>query len=470
MATAMHEGGSAQRRAAVEDGKEQQPEKTDTAVEAPEDSPAQEPSAASQSATPPQDLVSSEPSLQNPVSSEPVTLEPAAISAVGGAAPLREIAFIDSAVDNWQFLAEGVRPGVEVFMLRGDQDRLSQILDVLSSQRSGIDAVHILSHGVPGQVMLRGSVLSLETLDQRGGELARLGKMLSSEGDILLYGCNVGEGDTGAAFTARLARITGADVSASIDATGLTGNWTLEQATGPIEAKSALTESAMAAYDGTLENASSGSEEPADASPATAGETPVAAEEPSAAAEATASPATEDEPPVAAEEPDETPVVAAEELLAAEAPSETPPDGSAETIPQEAPEIAQDVHPSGAGDIVVTITAADLLANATDANGNSLSVVDVHLADGASGTLAEAGNDTWTLTPDADWSGALDLVYGVSDGTTTVETHTTLEVDPVADVPTLAVIVGEGVAMPSVDETATPGYTEYPLEHRRLPE
>src|SRR5690606_28436430 len=69
-------------------------------------------------------------------------------------------------------------------------------------------------------------------------QLAAIGAALNADGDILLYGCQVAEGDAGARFLETLANLTGADIAASIDYTGahfLGGNWTLEAATGHIQ-------------------------------------------------------------------------------------------------------------------------------------------------------------------------------------------------------------------------------------------
>lgn len=51
-------------------------------------------------------------------------------------------------------------------------------------------------------------------------ELAQIGAALNNAGDLLLYGCNVAQGELGQSFLARLAAATGADVAASDDLTG----------------------------------------------------------------------------------------------------------------------------------------------------------------------------------------------------------------------------------------------------------
>jgi hypothetical protein len=50
--------------------------------------------------------------------------------------------------------------------------------------------------------------------------LQAIGQSLTANGDLLLYGCNVAQGDSGLQFIDSLALITQADVAASVNATG----------------------------------------------------------------------------------------------------------------------------------------------------------------------------------------------------------------------------------------------------------
>jgi hypothetical protein len=112
-----------------------------------------------------------------------------------------------------------------------DRDGLEQVADLLFS-RSGTDAIHLTSHGIPGTLYLGSTVPNSQALGQYADLLHRIGSSLTiTEGDVLLYGCNVGQSDAGATFAAALAGALGADVQASSDITGppaLSGNWNLE--------------------------------------------------------------------------------------------------------------------------------------------------------------------------------------------------------------------------------------------------
>ena len=103
---------------------------------------------------------------------------------------------------------------------------------------SGLDAMHVISHGAPGTLYLGSTVLDSENLSANEGQLQAIGKRLTEAGDLLLYGRHVGQGQTGNAFINALAVVTAVDVAASNDvtrATALGGNWAIEQVAGNIE-------------------------------------------------------------------------------------------------------------------------------------------------------------------------------------------------------------------------------------------
>lgn len=59
------------------------------------------------------------------------------------------IVFIDSRVTNYQLLIDSLSELVQVFILDGNADGLSQIAAELQ-RRTGIDAIHVISHGSQG--------------------------------------------------------------------------------------------------------------------------------------------------------------------------------------------------------------------------------------------------------------------------------------------------------------------------------
>ncbi|RXN90332.1 hypothetical protein C7R54_12510 [Achromobacter aloeverae] len=153
----------------------------------------------------------------------------------------KEVAFVDTSVADYRTLEAGVRAGVAIVEYDGSKDGLAQIA-AWAQNNSGYDAIHILSHGSEGTLNLGADILNDATLSSATvqAELADIGHALNAGGDILLYGCDVAAGSDGQQFLDDLARITGADVAASTNATGdaeLGGDWTLEAHAGKIDAQ-----------------------------------------------------------------------------------------------------------------------------------------------------------------------------------------------------------------------------------------
>ena len=88
-----------------------------------------------------------------------------------------------------------------------------------------------------------------------------------------------------------------------------------------------------------------------------------------------------------------------------------------------------------AEDNALLITQADLLAGASDVDGDALTAVNLALL-GGNGALTDHGDGTWTFSPAANWSGAVSFSFAVSDGTTTVANAASLTVTAINDAPT----------------------------------
>ena len=163
-----------------------------------------------------------------------------------------QLLVVDASVGDWQTLVSGVGPDVRVVLLDSDRDGVQQLAQAVLSVQGPVSAVHVLSHGESGALRLGDRTLDGEQLGRYEAELAAIGGRLEAGADILLYGCEVGSGEQGAAFLSALARATKADVAASTDMTGARGDWDLEAATGTIEAAVAISAQAQKNWDGTL--------------------------------------------------------------------------------------------------------------------------------------------------------------------------------------------------------------------------
>ena len=147
------------------------------------------------------------------------------------------ILFIDSRVTGYQTLIDSPTEPLEVFILGSESDGLLQIAAYLLG-RTGIATIHIVSHGSQGALYLGDTVLDNASIASYAGQLAEIGKALTDDGDILLYGCDVALGDVGLQFITSLAQYTRADIAASNDATGsalVGGDWVLEAVVGSVE-------------------------------------------------------------------------------------------------------------------------------------------------------------------------------------------------------------------------------------------
>jgi hypothetical protein len=179
----------------------------------------------------------------------------AAIAPPAIPAERKEVAFIDTAITDWQVLAGGVRDGVEVVLIESGRSGLETMAQ-WGTAHSGYDAIHVFSHGSAGFLSLGTDSVTAEMLSGAGpqADLAALGQALKSDGDLKIYGCSVAAGDTGQSFIATLADITAADVAASDDLTGAAskgGDWTLERTTGQVDSSEVPLSSGID-YDGVL--------------------------------------------------------------------------------------------------------------------------------------------------------------------------------------------------------------------------
>ncbi|MBV1747412.1 MAG: DUF4347 domain-containing protein, partial [Desulfomicrobium sp.] len=160
-----------------------------------------------------------------------------------------ELVILDASVPGNLSLLDGLREAssgnvsYEVHQLDGDRDGFDQIGDILDG-RSGVDALHIFSHGSSARLTLGATTVGLPDLDRYGDELGSWGASFEHGADILLYGCDVASGESGVNFVESLASLTGLDVAASSNATGAalhSGDWILEVSSGQI-ATTALTD------------------------------------------------------------------------------------------------------------------------------------------------------------------------------------------------------------------------------------
>ena len=160
-----------------------------------------------------------------------------------GATPQKELVFVDAGAPNYQQLINdllkaqaGGRP-IEVVVLETGRDGVEQITEARAERRDA-GAVHIVSHGSDGSLALGNSRLNAYNLESYRDALKSWQAALTEGADLLIYGCGFAGSAQGREMVETLSALTGADVAASTDKTGISergGDWELEFNVGEIE-------------------------------------------------------------------------------------------------------------------------------------------------------------------------------------------------------------------------------------------
>ncbi|WP_426442478.1 DUF4347 domain-containing protein [Bradyrhizobium genosp. P] len=162
----------------------------------------------------------------------------------------REIAFIDRGIDDLETLIAGLRPDVEPILLSNDEPAPRQMARAVQG-REGLEAIHVIAHGRPGEVSFGAGALSVETIAEHSDDLGQLGLRIGN-GELQLWTCQTAQGERGAAFVHTLARLAGAQVAAStqlVGAAAMGGQWALDVGSSSLAPLSA---EGAAAYFGVM--------------------------------------------------------------------------------------------------------------------------------------------------------------------------------------------------------------------------
>jgi hypothetical protein len=164
----------------------------------------------------------------------------------------QQIVFIDSNVEDYESLANGVLPGIKVVILDSSSDGFGQVTRVIQKYPQ-ISSIHIVSHGGPGYLCLGNSQLDINSINNNYTQELEAW----SVSNLLLYGCNVAAGDSGAEFIEKLRQLTGANIAASARLTGnvaLGGDWELEVIRGELNVYLPFTQETQQQWDNVLVN------------------------------------------------------------------------------------------------------------------------------------------------------------------------------------------------------------------------
>ena len=145
---------------------------------------------------------------------------------------------IDESVSDVATIVGELPASAEVKIISLGEDGVAQVLATLAG-KCDLSAIHIVSHGRPGAIVLGATAVDTNTLTSRVEDFIAIGRALACDADLLIYGCRVAEGEVGKAFLAKLSDLTGANVAASETLTGaahLGGDWNLEVRLGNVHA------------------------------------------------------------------------------------------------------------------------------------------------------------------------------------------------------------------------------------------
>ena len=149
----------------------------------------------------------------------------------------QSITFIDAELEDLSAFVDAIPSSTEIVLITNDSDPISQISQTLATKQN-VQSVHLIGHGDAGQVSFGNHVVDSDALREHSSEIRTWQNALSSEADILIYGCNTGQSNVGSQFMSLLAQLTSADIAASTDVTGNAkdgGDWKLEKAIGHVD-------------------------------------------------------------------------------------------------------------------------------------------------------------------------------------------------------------------------------------------
>ena len=144
-----------------------------------------------------------------------------------------EIAFVDSSVRDVDTILKGIGDQAEIVYLNKDH-AFEQITSYLQG-RTDVDAVHLVSDGTSGEFYLGNETINSDFIASHQTELAAWGNAMSADGDIHIYSCDLAKDQVGQDLVNQISIITGTDVAASVDRTGVAGDWNLEFTSGEIQ-------------------------------------------------------------------------------------------------------------------------------------------------------------------------------------------------------------------------------------------
>ena len=128
-----------------------------------------------------------------------------------------------------------MRPNQDILILQ-QGNGLTELNEYLDENGGEYSAIHFVTHGDDGNIIINDKIIDQQSFN--ASEWSELKDHLTDSGDILFYGCNIAGTAEGEALIDQIAAACDADVAASTDTTGVSGNWDLEYTSGEVETAS----------------------------------------------------------------------------------------------------------------------------------------------------------------------------------------------------------------------------------------
>ena len=147
-----------------------------------------------------------------------------------------ELVLVDNSLPEWEKFTRDLPAGVRAVALDVQFEPIERLAEVLASFHD-LRTIHLLSHGSPGTVHLGSNSFDINALHRRHRLVEAFNRALHPDGQLILYGCQIAQGHSGARFVEALASKTGIRVGASTTFTGPSSSgadWVLEYETAPL--------------------------------------------------------------------------------------------------------------------------------------------------------------------------------------------------------------------------------------------
>ena len=165
-----------------------------------------------------------------------------------------DVVVLDPSLPAVNLLITEMKPGSRIVYLKKTDNPVRSITKILK-RCAPVNSLHVFLEGHPGVLVYNNLSITADSLLKSEEYLTQWRQFFNDEGDVFLYGCEVGKGVKGLEFVKTFAMLTGLDVAASDNLTGSHrrgGDWFMEVKSGTIQNEIALDQSKNIEYPALL--------------------------------------------------------------------------------------------------------------------------------------------------------------------------------------------------------------------------